>query len=237
MVKITRTDNGINFNLRDYIILVERYCPNDQSYSNVKMVDACMKLDIPMTSSVNEILSAMINKVADKYIQEYISEKKAEYDELMLFNRNMDNFISKLEDNLKNNIYKENTKITDNLILVDLLKVEGDVDTDWGMIYMYRKDFTDTELGILYKTKHLGITRHIYGKFEESYVDVKKILELSVEDRRSLIINTLNIALEDIRLAASNAANATTLNLDDKYKWLSENLKLHVSSCPLEKID
>lgn len=229
MVKITRTINGINFNLRDYLILVERYCPNDQSYSNVKMVDACMKLDIPMTSSVNEILSAMINKVADKYIQEYISEKKAEYDEL-IFNRNIDNFISKLEDNLKNNIYKENTKITDNLI-----KVEGDVDTDW--IYIYRKDFTDTELGILYKTKHLGITRHIYGKFEESYVDVKKILELSVEDRRSLIINTLNITLEDIRLAASNAANAITLNLDDKYKWLSENLKLHVSSCSLEKID
>jgi len=232
MVKITRTINGINFNLRDYLILVERYCPNDQSYSNVKMVDACMKLDIPMTSSVNEILSAMINKVADKYIQEYISEKKAEYNELILFNRNMDNFISKLEDNLKNNIYKENIKITDKLI-----KVEGDVDTDWGMVYMYRKDFTDTELGILYKTKHLGITRHIYGKFEESYVDVKKILELSVEDRRSLIINTLNITLEDIRLAASNATNAITLNLDDKYEWLSENLKLHVSSCPLEKID
>lgn len=232
MLKITRNDQDINFNLRDYLILVERYCPNDQSYSNVRMIDACMKLDIPMTSSVNEIISAMINKVADKFIKEYISDEKAKYDELMLFNNNIDKFISKLEDNLKNNIYKENTKITDNLI-----KVEGDVDTDWGMIYMYRKDFTDTELGILYKTKHLGITRHIYGKFEESYVDVKKILELSVEDRRSLIINTLNIALEDIRLAASNAANAITLNLDDKYEWLSENLKLHVSSCSLEKID
>lgn len=232
MVKITRNDQDTNFNLRDYLILVERYCPNDQSYSNVRMIDACMKLDIPMTSSVNEIISAMINKVADKFIKEYISDEKAKYDELMLFNNNIDKFISKLEDNLKNNIYKENTKITDKL-----LKVEGDVDTDWGMIYMYRKDFTDTELGILYKTKHLGITRHIYGKFEESYVDVKKILELSVEDRRSLIINTLNIALEDIRLAASNAANAITLNLDDKYEWLSENLKLHVSSCSLEKID
>ncbi len=81
----------------------------------------------------------------------------------------MDNFISKLEDSLKNNIYKENIKITDKL-----LKVEGDVDTDWNMIYIYRKDFTDAELDILYKTKHLGITRHIYGKFEESYVDVKK---------------------------------------------------------------
>lgn len=232
MLKITRNDQDTNFNLRDYLILVERYCPNDQSYSNVKMVDACMKLDIPMTSSVNEILSAMINKVADKYIQEYISEKKSEYDELVLFNRNMDNFISKLEDNLKNNIYKENTKITDKL-----LKVEGDVDTDLGIVYIYRKDFTDTELDILYKTKHLGITRHIYGKFEESYVDVNKILKLSVEDRRALIINTFNIALEDIRLSASNATNAITLNLDDKYKWLSENLKLHVSSCPLEKID
>ncbi len=86
MIKITRTDNGVNFNLRDYIILVERYCPNDQSYSNVKMVNACMKLDIPMTSSVNEILSAMINKVADKYIQEYISEKKQNMMSLVLFN-------------------------------------------------------------------------------------------------------------------------------------------------------
>ncbi len=234
MLKITRNDQDTHFNLRDYIILVERYCPHDQSYSNVKMVNACMKLDIPMTSSVNEILSAMINKVTDKYIQEYISEKKAEYNELILFNRNMDNFISKLEDNLKNNIYTY--KEEDN-ILSNPTKVESDVDTDWTEIYMYRKDFTDTELGILYKTKHLGITTHIYGKFEESYVHANKILELSVEDRRALIINTFNIALEDIRLAASNAANAITLNLDDKYEWLSENLKLHVSSCPLEKID
>ena len=71
MLKITRNDQDTNFNLRDYLILVERYCPNDQSYSNVRMVDACMKLDIPMTSSVNEIISAMINKVADKFIKEY----------------------------------------------------------------------------------------------------------------------------------------------------------------------
>ena len=234
MLKITRNDQDTHFNLRDYLILVERYCPNDQSYSNVKMIDACMKLDIPMTSSVNEILSAMINKVADKFIKEYISDEKAKYDELMLFNNNIDKFISKLEDNLKNNIYMY--KEEDN-ILSNPTKVESDVDTDWTEIYMHQKDFTDTEIGILYKTKHLGIATHIYGKFEESYVHINKILELSVEDRRALIINTFNIALEDIRLAASNAANATTLNLDDKYEWLSENLKLHVSSCPLEKID
>ena len=80
MLKITRNDQDTNFNLRDYLILVERYCPNDQSYSNVRMVDACMKLDIPMTSSVNEIISAMINKVADKFIKEYISDEKAKYE-------------------------------------------------------------------------------------------------------------------------------------------------------------
>lgn len=232
MLKITRNDQDIHFNLRDYLILVERYCPNDQSYSNVRMVDACMKLDIPMTSSVNEIISAMINKVADKFIKEYISDEKAKYDELMLFNNNIDKFISKLEDNLKNNIYMENYKFGHTP-----LKVESGIDTDWHSIYLYRKEFDDTELDILHKTKLLGDTIYAHGNFEESYINVDKILELSVEDRKKLIIDIMDIVIEDIRLAASNAANAITLNLDDKYKWLSENLKLHISSYPLEKID
>ncbi len=47
-----------------------------------------------------------------------------------------------------------------------------------------------------------------------------------MEDRRALIINTFNIALEDIRLSASNAINAITLNLDDEYKWLSEQSQI-----------
>jgi len=232
MLKITRNDQDTNFNLRDYLILVERYCPNDQSYSNVRMVDACMKLDIPMTSSVNEIISAMINKVADKFIKEYISDEKAKYDELMLFNNNIDKFISKLEDNLKNNIYMDNYKFGHTP-----LKVESGIDIDWHSIYLYCKEFDDTELDILHKTKLLGDTIYAHGNFEESYINVDKILELSVEDRKKLIIDVMNIVIEDIRLAASNAANAITLNLDDKYKWLSENLKLHISSYPLEKID